>query len=45
MIMSDPGVMKFFGPGVESYGLVAGAIGAIAVMGAGELVKRKHKKA
>ena len=41
MIMSDPGVMKFFGPGVESYGLVAGAIGAIAVMGAGELVKRK----
>ena len=45
MIMSDPGVMKFFGPGVESYGLVASAIGAIAVMGAGELVKRKHKKA
>jgi YjbE family integral membrane protein len=45
MIMSDPGVMKFFGAGVESYSLVAGAIGAIAVMAAGELVKRSHKKA
>lgn len=45
MIMSDPGIMKFFGPGIESYGLVAGAVGAIAVMAAGEVVKRKHKKA
>ena len=43
--MSDPGVIKFFGPGVESYGMIAGAVGAIAVMAAGELVKRKHKKA
>jgi YjbE family integral membrane protein len=45
MIMSDPGVMKFFGTGIESYGLVAGAVGAIAVMAAGEVAKRKHKKA
>ena len=45
MILSDPGVMKFFGEGVEAYGLVAGAIGAIAVMALGEIAKRSHKKA
>jgi predicted tellurium resistance membrane protein TerC len=44
MIMSDPGVIKFFGAGIESYSLIAGAIGAIGVMAAGELVKRQHKK-
>ena len=45
MILSDPGVMKFLGSGIEAYGLVAGAVGAIAVMAVGELAKRKHKKA
>ena len=45
MIMSDPGVIKFFGPGIESYSLIAGAVGAIAVMALGEVVKRSQKKA
>ena len=45
MILSDPGVMKFLGEGVEAYSLVAGAIGAIAVMALGEIAKRSHKKA
>jgi YjbE family integral membrane protein len=45
MILSDPGVIKFLGSGVEAYGLVAGAVGAIAVMAVGELAKRQHKKA
>jgi predicted tellurium resistance membrane protein TerC len=45
MIMSDPGVIKFFGSGVEAYGVVAGIVGAIAVMVAGEFAKRKHKQA
>lgn len=44
MILSDPGVMKFFGEGIESYGLIAGAIGAIAVMALGEISKRRHKE-
>lgn len=44
MILSDPGVMKFFGEGIESYGLIAGAIGAIMVMALGEISKRRHKK-
>ena len=44
MIMSDPGVIKFFGPGIESYSLIAGAVGAIAVMALGEVVKRSQKK-
>ncbi len=45
MIMSDPGVIKFFGSGVEAYGVVAGIVGAIGVMVAGEFAKRKHKQA
>jgi predicted tellurium resistance membrane protein TerC len=45
MMLSDPGVVKFFGAGVEAYGLVAGAVGAIAVMGLGEIAKRSSKKA
>jgi YjbE family integral membrane protein len=45
MILSDPGVIKFLGSGLEAYGLVAGAVGAIAVMAVGELAKRQHKKA
>lgn len=45
MMLSDPGVIKFFGAGVEAYGLVAGAVGAIGVMGLGEIAKRSSKKA
>jgi hypothetical protein len=45
MILSDPGVIKYLGAGVESYGLLAGALGAIGVMALGELVKRSQKKA
>jgi hypothetical protein len=45
MMLSDPGVIKFLGAGVEGYGLVAGAVGAIGVMGLGEIVKRSGKKA
>lgn len=45
MIMSDPGVIKFFGAGVEAYGIIAGIVGAVAVMVAGEFAKRKHKQA
>jgi predicted tellurium resistance membrane protein TerC len=45
MMLSDPGVIKFLGAGVESYSLVAGAVGAIGVMGLGELAKRSAKKA
>jgi YjbE family integral membrane protein len=45
MILSDPGVIKFLGSGIEAYGLIAGAVGAIGVMGLGEIVKRSHKKA
>lgn len=44
MILSDPGVLKFFGSGLEAYGMIAGAVGAIAVMALGEVVKRTHKK-
>ncbi len=44
MIMSDPGVIKFFGAGVEAYGIIAGIVGAVAVMVAGEFAKRKHNK-
>jgi len=45
MMLSDPGVIKFLGAGVESYSLLAGAVGAIGVMALGELAKRSHKKA
>jgi predicted tellurium resistance membrane protein TerC len=45
MMLSDPGVIKYFGAGVEAYSLVAGAVGAIGVMALGELVKRSGKKA
>ena len=45
MMLSDPGVLKFFGSGLEAYGMIAGAVGAIAVMALGEVVKRTHKKA
>ena len=45
MILSDPGVLKFFGSGLEAYGMIAGAVGAIAVMALGAVVKRTHKKA
>lgn len=44
MILSDLGVMKFFGEGIESYSIVAGAIGAIAVMALGEITKRRQKE-
>jgi YjbE family integral membrane protein len=45
MMLSDPGVLKFFGAGLEAYGMIAGAVGAIAVMALGEVVKRTQKKA
>jgi hypothetical protein len=45
MMLSDPGLIKYFGAGVEAYSLVAGAAGAIGVMALGELVKRSGKKA
>jgi predicted tellurium resistance membrane protein TerC len=45
MMLSDPGVIKYFGAGVEAYGLIAGAVGALGVMILGEIVKRSKKKA
>jgi YjbE family integral membrane protein len=43
MMMSDPGLIKQLGSGTEGYSLVASAVGAIAIMSVGELMKRRHK--
>ena len=45
MLMTDPGIIKFFGKGIQDYGLIAGIIGALGVMITGEIVKRKRNKA
>lgn len=45
MLMTDPGMIKHFGEGIQDYGLIAGIIGALGVMIVGELVKRKRNKA
>jgi hypothetical protein len=45
MLMTDPGMIKHFGEGIQDYGLIAGIIGALGVMIVGELAKRKAKKA
>jgi YjbE family integral membrane protein len=45
MLMTDPGMIKHFGDGIQDYGLIAGIIGALGVMIVGELVKRKRNKA
>ena len=44
MMMTDPGMIKHFGEGIQDYGLIAGIIGALGVMIVGELAKRKAKK-
>lgn len=45
MLMTDPGMIKHFGEGIQDYGLIAGIIGALGVMIVGEMVKRKRNKA
>jgi YjbE family integral membrane protein len=45
MLMTDPGMIKHFGEGIQDYGLIAGIIGALGVMIVGELAKRKASKA
>jgi YjbE family integral membrane protein len=45
MMMTDPGMIKQFGEGIQDYGLIAGIIGALGVMIVGEFAKRKAKKA
>jgi YjbE family integral membrane protein len=44
MLLTDPGMIKHFGEGIQDYGLIAGIIGALGVMIVGELAKRKAKK-
>jgi YjbE family integral membrane protein len=45
MMMTDPGMIKHFGEGIQDYGLIAGIVGALGVMIVGELAKRKASKA
>ena len=44
MLLTDPGMIKHFGEGIQDYGLIAGIIGALGVMIVGELAKRRAKK-
>ena len=44
MLLTDPGMIKHFGEGIQDYGLIAGIIGALGVMIVGEIAKRKAKK-
>ena len=44
MLLTDPGVIKHFGEGIQDYGLMAGIVGALGVMIVGELAKRKRNK-
>ena len=43
MIFSDPGLIKYIGPDIETYSTAAGVVAAIGVMLAGEVMKRKKK--
>ena len=45
MLLTDPGMIKHFGEGIQDYGLIAGIIGALGVMIVGEIAKRKANKA
>ena len=45
MIVTDPALIKYFGEGIANYEIIAEIIAAIIVMGSGEFVKRRHKKA
>jgi len=45
MLMTDPGMIKHFGEGIQDYGLISGIIGALGVMIVGEIAKRKASKA
>jgi YjbE family integral membrane protein len=45
MLLSDPGVVKHLGEGIQDYGVIASVVGALGVMIVGELAKRRHKKA
>lgn len=44
MLLTDPGMIKHFGEGIQGYGLIASIIGALGVMIVGELAKRRAKK-
>lgn len=44
MLMTDPGMIKHFGEGIQDYGLISGIIGALGVMIVGEIAKRKASK-
>jgi YjbE family integral membrane protein len=45
MLMTDPGMIKHFGEGIQDYGLISGIVGALGVMIVGEIAKRKASKA
>jgi YjbE family integral membrane protein len=45
MIFFDPGLIKYFGEGIENYATVAGIVAAVGVMIYGEVMKRQKKKA
>jgi YjbE family integral membrane protein len=44
MLLTDPGMIKHFGEGIQDYGLIAGIVGALGVMLVGEFAKRKRNK-
>lgn len=44
MMLTDPVLIKQFGPEIESYSTIAGVVCALAIMGVGELISRSRKK-
>jgi YjbE family integral membrane protein len=44
MILSDPGMIKYLGAGIENYATIAGIVAAVGVMLYGEVMKRQKKK-
>jgi YjbE family integral membrane protein len=45
MMMTDPGMIKNFGDGIQEFATMASIAGAVGVMVVGELAKRRRKKA
>ena len=44
MMLTDPVLIKQFGPEIESYSTIAGVVCALAIMVVGELISRSRKK-
>ncbi len=44
MMMTDPGMIKQFGEGIQEFAIMASIAGALGVMVVGELAKRRRKK-